>query len=190
MSIAAAPPRRVVLTGPESTGKTWLAERLARRFGTAWSPEFSRAYAEARAAPLGFADHGPIARGQAAAEDDAVARATALGARVVFHDTDLLSTALYCDHYFGRAPEWIVETARARRPELYLLLDVDVPWEADGVRDRGDRREEMRALFERWLTSLDAPWVLVSGGWEEREERAAGEVRRLLDLAGAPATGA
>lgn len=172
-----APVRRIVVTGPESTGKTRLAERLAEQLGTAWSPEFSRAYAAAKPEPLGFGDHGPIARGQMAAEDDAVARAAAMGASAVVHDTDLVSTALYCEHYFGRAPEWIVEAARARRADLYLLLDVDVPWVPDGIRDRGERREEMRALFERWLGEVGARWVRVGGDWERRLSRALEAIR-------------
>lgn len=178
--MSAPRPRRVVLTGPESTGKTWLAEQLATRLDTTWSPEFVREYAAAKGGTLDFGDHGPIARGQMAAEDDAVARAVVAGAPVVLHDTDLVSTALYCEHYFGRAPAWIVDSARARRADLYLLLDVDVPWVTDGIRDRGDRRDELRALFEQWLTALEATWVLVSGGWEERLARAQREIERVV----------
>ena len=66
---------------------------------------------------------------------------------LVIQDTDLLSTVVYCRHYFGRCPPWIEEAAAARRPDLYLLCFPDTPWIADGVRDRGDRRDEMQALF-------------------------------------------
>lgn len=165
-------PLRIVLTGPESTGKTELARALAERFVTDWSPEYVREYAEACGSELTLDDHEPIARGQMAGEDAAVARAAALGADVVLLDTDLVSTAVYCEHYYGHCPPWIEETARARRAALYLLLDVDVPWVPDVVRDRADRRDELLAEFRDWLERVGARWALVSGNWQVREEKA------------------
>src|ERR1051325_6398644 len=120
---------RVVVTGSESTGKTTLGKQLAEHYRAELVPEFVREYAEQKRAPIGFNDHGPIARGQIALEDDYIARARHL----VVQDTDLLSTVVYCDHYFGRCPPWIAETAAQRKPNLYLLCEIDVPWEADGI---------------------------------------------------------
>lgn len=134
---------RVVLTGSESTGKTTLAAELARHYSAALVPEFVRAFAEQRGGVIEFSDHGPIARGQMALEDEYIAR----GGDLLVQDTDLLSTVVYCRHYFGRCPPWIEEAAAARRPDLYLLCEIDVPWVADGVRDRGERRDEMQTLF-------------------------------------------
>ncbi len=167
---------RVVLTGSESTGKTTLAHRLAAHYGTSVSREFVREYALQRGNELGFEDHGPIARGQMAAEDEAVAAAR----RVAFIDTDLVSTVVYCEHYFGRCPAWIVDAARARAADLYLLMNIDVPWVADPARDRGDRRPEMHALFRDRLAAFQLPFVEISGGWEQRFAAAVREVDRLL----------
>ena len=155
---------RVVLTGSESTGKTTLAHRLAGHYRTSVSREFVREYALARGNQLGFADHGPIARGQMAAEDEAVAAAN----RVAFIDTDLVSTVVYCAHYYGRCPPWIADAARERGADLYLLMNIDVPWVADPARDRGDRRDEMHALFRDRLESLQLPFVEISGDWDAR----------------------
>ncbi len=171
-----APVRRVVLTGSESTGKTTLARRLAAHYGTVASREFVREYAVARGNRLGFGDHGPIARGQMAAENEAVAAAR----RVVFLDTDLVSTVVYCEHYYGRCPAWIAAAAAARAADLYLLLDVDLPWVPDPARDRGDRRDEMHALFRGRLEAMALPYVEIAGLGEARVAAAVRAVDALL----------
>lgn len=115
--------------------KSTLAAELARRYRTELVPEFVRAFAEQKGGAIDFRDHGPIARGQMALEDAAIARAPSL----IVQGTDLLSTVVYCRHYFGRCPAWIEEAALARRPDRYLLCATEVPWLADGVRDRRSR---------------------------------------------------
>lgn len=154
---------KVVLTGSESTGKTELAQRLGQHFGAPVSREFVREYAASHP-QLGFADHGPIAKGQIAVEDEAIARAK----DIVFLDTDLVSTVVYCEHYFGRCPPWIEEEAGKRAADLYLLLGTDVPWIADGIRDRGDRRDEMHALFKSRLQALGLGFVEIRGDRDAR----------------------
>lgn len=166
---------RVVLTGSESTGKTTLAEHLATHFGAALVPEFVRGYAEARGGVIEFSDHGPIARGQIALEDEFIARRGDL----LVQDTDLLSTVVYCRHYFGRCPEWIESTAASRRPALYLLCEIDVPWVADGVRDRGDRRDEMQTLFRDAVRESGVPNVALVGDLETRLAAAVAAIVRL-----------
>jgi nicotinamide riboside kinase len=154
---------RVVFTGSESTGKSTLAAEVARHYGVEVVPEFVRAFAEQKGTPIEFSDHGPIARGQIELEDEYIMRATHKSPAVpavpappappappalVIQDTDLLSTVVYCRHYFGRCPTWIEEAVERRRPDLYLLCETDVPWIADGVRDRGHMRDAMQKLFE------------------------------------------
>lgn len=150
---------KVVLTGGESSGKTELARHLSEHFGAPVAAEFVRDFAARRGGKLDFKDHGPIARGQMGLEDAAIAKAT----EIVFLDTDLVSTVVYCEHYFGRSPEWIAQEARARAADLYLLLKPDTPWVADGVRDRGERRQEMHELFRRKLDDLGLNYVEIGG---------------------------
>jgi NadR type nicotinamide-nucleotide adenylyltransferase len=171
---------RVVLTGSESTGKTTLAEQLARHYGAELVPEFVRAYAEQHGGVIQFNDHGPIARGQMALEDEHIARA----GRLVVQDTDLLSTVVYCKHYFGTCPPWIEEAAAARRPDLYLLCEIDLDWIADGVRDRGHMREEMQQLFRDAVLASGAPAAVVTGAGAERLERAVDAIDALMLLHG------
>ena len=156
--------RKVVLIGSECTGKTTLAAELARHYGAEWLPEYVRGYAESKGAPLDAGDVEPIARGQIAAQDAALERA----GRLLLLDTDLLSTVVYAEHYYGSCPAWISALAVARRADLYLLCEIDVPWTADPQRDRRDTREAMQALFRRALTSRDFRFQEIRGGRLER----------------------
>lgn len=169
-------PRRVVVTGSESTGKTTLAERLAAHYGTVWVPEYARAYLDGKGKPLDTSDVEPIARGQIAAED-AGARAAN---RVVILDTDLVSTTVYAEHYYVEYQAWILSAARERISELYLLCGIDVPWVPDPQRDRSHLREKMHALFRGRLAELGANVVDITGSWDDRWRRAVVAVDAML----------
>jgi len=148
-----------VVTGSECTGKTTLAANLAHALGCPWIPEYSRTYAESAGRLLSSADVEPIARGQMEREDAALASRPA---QLVL-DTDLVSTVVYANAYYGSCPAWIEEESRARRADLYLLCDVDLPWEADGVRDLPHARLEMHKRFADLLAALGATVRTVSG---------------------------
>lgn len=166
--------KRVCVFGPESTGKTTLARRLAGHFRTAWVPEYARTLLEMRGR-LEAADMPAIARGQAASED-----ALARNARgVLVCDTDPLTTLVWSERLFGACDPAVGEAAR-REYDLYLLLDADVPWVADPVRYLP---EDRRGFFERCRAELvrrGRPFVEVRGDWETRFSVAAAAVDRLL----------
>src|SRR5690349_22700276 len=113
---------RIVVSGSESTGKTTLARDLAAWLGTAWVPEHSREYAEAKGAPLDVTDVEAIARGTLAAETAVAAQARG---GVLVLDTDLASTLVYARHYYDFRPAWVEAEWRARPPALYLLCHPD-----------------------------------------------------------------
>ena len=179
MSDVSDPPR-VVITGSESTGKSVLAHELAARYGAELTPEHSREYALARHNVLGPDDVEPIARGQMALEDAHNAAAHRNHATLVIQDTDLLSTAVYAAHYYGACPAWIADEARRRRPDLYLLLEIDVPWVADGVRDQEHAREPAQQRFRDAVAASGAPSVTINGDWTARREQAITAIDRLL----------
>jgi NadR type nicotinamide-nucleotide adenylyltransferase len=172
--------KRVVLIGSESTGKTTLASRLAEHYGVSWVPEFVREYAEQKGSPLEFSDHGPIARGQIARAAEYQSRATGNNERLLIEDTDLLSTAVYCEHYYGQCPTWIQEAARERRPDLYLLLDIDLPWAPDPQRDRGHLRPQMQGHFRDAVQRSRVPFVVISGDADQRFRAARTAIDDLL----------
>ena len=167
---------RVTVTGSESTGKTTLAARLAAHFDTLWAPEFSREYALQKKAPLDASDVEPIARGQRRAEDDVLRRVRTLA----ILDTDLVSTVVYANHYYGACPEWVEYAAQGRLADLYLLCDIDVPWLPDPARDRPHARPELHAAFAGQLERYGARYTLVRGNWSAREAIAVAAVGELM----------
>lgn len=171
-----ARPLRVVLTGSECTGKTTLAHQLAQAYGAELVREYAREYAAGKHGELDIVDVEPIARGQMLLEDTYASHAREL----IVQDTDLLSTLVYSGHYYDYRPQWLVDAVRARRPDLYLLLETDVPWTADGVRDRGNAREEMQQLFRDAVAGSGAPYVVIRGSREGRLELARDAIGHLL----------
>lgn len=180
--------QRIVVTGSESTGKTTLASDLASWLGVRSIPEYARTYAEAKGGLLGPEDVDPIARGQMAREDDVIAAAATEGLVLVVLDTDLVSTTVYSESYYGSTAPWITAEARRRRGDLYLLADTDVPWSADGVRDRPDARREIHDRFVARLREMGAAWVSIDGLGARRLEHAIAAVRgwRAAGAAGSP----
>jgi NadR type nicotinamide-nucleotide adenylyltransferase len=165
------------VTGSECTGKTTLAGWLAEQFGAPCSGEFARAYLDRKGAPLVEGDVEPIARGQIAGEDAAMAGSF----RVLLKDTDLVSTVVYAHHYYGACPGWIERSARERLGDLYLLLHPDVLWVADGLqRDRPSDRVLLHARFSDQLRALGARVVDIAGAWPARRALATDAVGSLL----------
>lgn len=158
--------RRICLTGPESTGKSQLAQRVSRELGVPWVAEYAREYAEAHGNELTAADVEPIARGEIANLDRVA------DAPLAILDTDLISTVVYARYFYGACPQWIEEEARRRRADLYLLLDTDVAWKEDAARSGGgETREDLFDAFRAALDEFETNWRIVSGEWEARYEQ-------------------
>lgn len=175
------PVKRIAIFGTESTGKTWLAGRLAGHFGEPWSPEFVREYWDKRGGSITAADLDIIARGQIANEEEAAARA----ARVVFCDTELLTCTLWNDLLFpGACPSWVRAEAerRAAGYATYLLCDADVPFVPDPQRCFPDltSRDRGRQLWREALITRSLPFVDIRGAWPERERVAIAALEKLL----------
>lgn len=162
-------PQRVVLFGPESTGKTSLARALAEALGEPCADEYVRTFWDEHAGVIEAGDLQAIARGQMALEDAAEARAT----RIAILDTDLLTCAIWDDLLFPeRCPDWVREEAevRAKRTALYLLCCTDIPFEPDPQRCFPDPegRAMCMHLFRDMLTRRGLPFVEIRGDYEQR----------------------
>jgi HTH-type transcriptional regulator, transcriptional repressor of NAD biosynthesis genes len=172
---------RVALLGTESTGKTTLAERLAKRFGTVMVEEFGRPYCETRPAmSLEPVDFEVIAWAQAVLEDEAAEDANC----VLICDTELHTTATWSDLVVGSRPDWLTAAARARHYDLVLLLGDDVPWIADGTRVLQDRRAEHTRRLREELDAAGRHYVVLSGEFSERGREAERLVAALLENRG------
>lgn len=165
--------RTICLHGPESTGKSSMGPRLAAQFDSAYVPEFGRTYCEQYGTDLTMADLVTIARTQ-----DAQGRAAvAAGATPVILDTDPLMTAVWADMMFGRRDPWFA--AWNNPADLYLLFDIDLPWQADSVRIYGGTAERARFmdLSRRELERRGVRWALVRGEGSRRYLNALDAIR-------------
>lgn len=172
------PVRTICLHGPESVGKSVLAAQLAGRLGAEMVAEYGRDYCEAHGTDLGMGDLLEIARVQTALTAAARARA----AQWVVTDTDALMTAVWADMMLGMRDPWFDtfdETA-----DLYLLLDIDLPFHDDGLRLYGGSEERARffALCRAELERRGVPWALVSGRGEARLENALAAIQATLGI--------
>jgi NadR type nicotinamide-nucleotide adenylyltransferase len=172
---------KIVLFGPESTGKTTLSNHLARYYNSVWVPEYAREYLQNKwneeRKTCEPEDLLPIAEGQMFLENKLSKKTDS----VLICDTDLLETKVYSEAYYTGSCDPILEKyALENTYDLYFLTYIDTPWEADDLRDKPDERELMFKAFENALIKYNRPYVLLKGGKKERLELAVKHIDRLL----------
>jgi NadR type nicotinamide-nucleotide adenylyltransferase len=173
---------KVVLFGPESTGKTTLSQQLARHYHTVWVPEYAREYLQDKwnnqRKTCENSDIIPIAIGQIKLENELAKKAD----RVLFCDTDLLETKVYSQEYYGGfVDEKLDKAARINDYDLYLLTYIDTPWEADDLRDRPELRQEMFEAFEKSLIEHKKNYILLKGDKKTRLTTAIKAIDKILE---------
>jgi NadR type nicotinamide-nucleotide adenylyltransferase len=173
---------KVVLFGPESTGKTTLSQQLARHYNTVWVAEYAREYLQDKwnntRKTCENDDLIPIAIGQMHLENELVKKAD----KVLVCDTDLLETKVYSQEYYGGFVDpKLDEAAKINHYDLYLLTYIDTPWEADDLRDRPEQRQEMFEAFEKALKDHNKNYILLKGDKQTRLDAAIKAIDSLLE---------
>jgi len=173
---------KVVLFGPESTGKTTLTRQLARHYNSVWVPEYARDFLqdvwnnERRTCEP--KDLLPISEGQIKLENELAKKTNS----VLICDTDLLETKVYSEAYYLGSCDLILEKyALQNTYDLYFLTYIDVPWEDDDLRDKPNERQRMFKAFEDALIKYNRPYILLKGNKNERLETAVKHIDKLIN---------
>lgn len=151
---------RVAVVGPESTGKSSVAQRLARHFDTVCVPEYAREYCRHLNREYTLQDEMNIFYGQLALERSLLPLARN---NILICDTMFLTIKVWSDHLFGHTPEEVHEALNTHHYDCYLLMDIDLPWQDDPLRDFPDLREHFMAVWHQELQAIKANYQVISG---------------------------
>ena len=189
--------KKIVIIGPESTGKSTLCEQLAEHYKTLWCPEFAREYLLSHGMNYEYKDLLTIAKGQLKLEDEHVKTISnkqqaieTVGRNVIpdssshtpltthhsllFLDTDMYVMKVWCEFVFGKCHRFILDQIAERRYDLYFLCNVDLPWVKDELREYPDLETRLKLYFiyKDIMVNQSVPWVDISGSYEERLKKA------------------
>jgi NadR type nicotinamide-nucleotide adenylyltransferase len=160
--------KKIAITGPESTGKSTLAQQLSDHFHTLWVPEFARHYIGNLNEPYTLSDLENIARGQIALQQ----KSESIASGLIIADTELLVLKIWSENAFGQCPPWILEELQQQQFDLYLLMDIDLPWEPDPQREHPHLRQYFFDLYKAELERFGFPYKIISGTDSERLQTA------------------
>lgn len=205
--------KKIVVIGPESTGKSTLCELLAKHYNTLWCPEYAREYLLKHCITYTYDDLLSIAKGQLKMEDE---YASSIGKRessilneayaaslhpfracpeftsggwghipLLFVDTDMYIMKVWCEYVFHQCHPFILEQIATRKYDLYLLCNPDLPWEPDVLREYPDEaaRVELYSIYKNLLLNQPTPFIEITGNYEERLQKAIEAVDDLLSQA-------
>jgi len=156
--------KKIVITGPESTGKSNLAEALANHYKTAWVPEYARVYLNKLGRDYNYDDLLNITKGQYKLEKEYEKQSN----EFLFLDTSFLVMKIWCQYKYNKCHPWIIENLEKQSCDLYLLCDIDLPWQPDPLREHPDKRKFLFDWYQRELSHSGNRFALVSGIDEQR----------------------
>ena len=182
--------RKVVIIGPESTGKSTLCEQLAQHYETRWCPEYARAWLLQNRTNYTYEDLLTIANGQLSLEDEYTEKLEneseplleSGGQIPLFIDTDMYVMKVWCEFVFGKCHRFVLDNILKRKYDLYLLCNVDLPWTKDELREYPDleTRKTLFRMYKDLLVNQSTPWALVSGTGEARLQSAIKAIDKIL----------
>jgi NadR type nicotinamide-nucleotide adenylyltransferase len=167
--------KRIVIIGPESTGKSTLCEQLSAHFSCDYVPEYAREYLDKNGADYSYEDVLRMAKGQLCSESE-------LSEDIPFHfmDTNLYVFKVWIEEKYKKEVSWIEDAIEMTRYDLYILCDIDLPWEEDEYREHGNPEDRLR-LYNRYLELIKkdgTPYLIVSGSEEERLNKVLQEIKK------------
>jgi len=178
--------KKIVIIGPESTGKSTLCEQLARHYNTVWCPEFAREYLLTYGKNYNYDNLLTIAKGQIELEEktiqSAIYPANSGTKSRIFIDTDMYVMKIWCEFVFEKCHRFILDQVIERKYDLYLLCNVDLPWMPDELREYPDlqTREKLYKMYKDLMVNQSVPWVEISGNYDERLRKGIQATDQLL----------
>jgi len=178
--------QKIVVLGPESTGKTTLCEALAKHYAVLDCKEYAREYLQKNGTKYNYEDLFTIAKGQLTLEDEQIQKAeqvyTDLSKNKIIIDTNMYVMKVWCEYVFNNCHTYILDEINKREYDLYLLCDIDLPWTADEMREYPDEkpRQELFAIYKDILINQNIPWGIVNGLGDERTQNAIKLIDKIL----------
>ena len=180
--------KKVVVIGPESTGKSTLCKQLAEYYNTIWVEEYAREYLLKNGKDYSYENLMDIAKGQVASEESGVRSWESTNKSEIvnlkspiFIDTDMYVMKVWSEFVFDRCHHWILNRIAERKYDMYLLCNIDMPWVKDELREYPDlvRRQKLYCYYKDILINQNIPWIDISGNYEERLQKATTAVDNL-----------
>jgi nicotinamide riboside kinase len=168
---------RIAITGPESTGKSWLCEALAEHYQAVLVPEYAREYLNHLKTPYTRDDVINIAHIQHEMIMDA---AEQQASSFMIADTELLVISIWLEHKYGNSDPFVERQLRLQPFDLYLLCDIDLPWEEDPLREHPHQREVLLNKYKTRLDQLEVRYTLVRGTGTQRLRNAIAAIQQTL----------
>ena len=195
------PLKKIVVIGPESTGKSSLCAELAAHYHTAWCPEYAREFLLRQGMNYTYEDLLTIARSQIEMEENYIESISGRAADisgpgngepnrpagpVLFIDTDMYVMKVWCEFVFGKCHTWILDQIAHRKYDLYLLCNTDLAWVRDELREYPDleSRQRLFHIYKDAMVNQKTPWIEISGDYQARFRKAVQAVDKLLDSGG------
>jgi NadR type nicotinamide-nucleotide adenylyltransferase len=168
--------KKIAVVGPESTGKSTMSAYLAKHYQTVWVPEYARGYCEKLTEPPTWQDEINMFYGQLTLEQDLLPQAN----QILICDTTFITVKIWSDQMFGKSPQEVLDELPKHPYDLYLLLDIDLPWQDDPLRDFPHMREHFMDVWHKELQALDANYKVISGSGPERYTSAITEIDAFI----------
>lgn len=168
--------KKIAIVGPESTGKSTISQQLAKYYNVPWVPEYARYYCAALTTDCTLQDETNMFHGQVALEESVLAMADT---DFIICDTTFVTVKIWSDEMFGETPQVVLDELHKRPYDLYLLLDIDLPWQEDPLRDFPTMREHFMEIWHKELKELNANYVVI-GGIENRLQNAIAAINNFL----------